>query len=1177
MKLFGSILLFLTILISSCSAPKSSTNAKFGLSFLNSDYDTGGLMVFGKNNRTNEYVGKNLTAGVNEFELTNGTWDFIAIAWGSASNIMEGTSKCGRVEGVNLSGEDTSVNFILTQDQCEKNDVFGKRVTFESNFQIAPITILNCTNINAGDDPDINDIAKKCFMGGAKSMKLKIPEFDENGSVSTANALSSRCFDFSSTPQLATTIKVPIFNDQASPLQVIYEAYTGSGCTGNVIALNSKQHNKTRLKYQPANQINYVFAQVDYCQAERNTQSVLLNSVGGSYYMICSKAQFIEAFSASNDTNMYVLAKNIDFEGEEMSQHLLNIGSGGELVGQGFTLSNFTLTSTGPVENQALFKTVAGTIRELNITDVTADYDFTVVTTQGAGILIGQSTAAAQFEKISMARVTLDVTIDTNMDGFGIFCGICQNHTGLSDIKIDASQILLSGNSTPTLTGVGFIAGQFAGNLSTSSVTNSSILANDSFTLVSKVGGVLGFNSASSFVSDINVETVSIKIQSPSQSIGGFVGFASELNNFMRTYINASIEVPAGATQPDIGGAIGKLTSAGAPIITSINTKISITGGAKPAGGIVGTDLGTGTVYTFVNADTNLSGEGTCGGIVGNGSGASYIKYARTRGVINCPTASIGGIAGTTGATLVSVHSKSDLTNTSSAGSGGLVGNATSGSISDSMFTGSISFANNVNNGLFVGTTTGISISNIVSTADNLAGGYDVAGSASTGNTTVSANCYFMNQASIASGTSCQGYGTTLALVSDFNTGSPDPTYWKTASGVIPQLHSDLLQELFPNSAGAIIKPYSITGVDRWNAIANVMNIDVNSHLPYSSFLLTGTIDFANDSSLFHQWPVLRGRFNGNNQIIRNISYDSGSYGSGLFGTIYEGSIVNGDNIKGKLILENINFQSSSTSSPMGILASQVSLTAGESLIANIILKNSSVSSNTAINGTGLIGAISADPSSNIYISDIKIINSTFTSSASDNLGAITGNFNAGTTPSAPNLQNIFIDSSSLIDGSGQNYVGGIIGTGTGLIGFGLISEAEVRGAEYVGGAFGYLSNTSVIQTSIISAIITSAGTNVSGIVGGCATSSVMNSYTTSTLNGGATHVVGTGCTASSSFSTSSGRVHNTSSSVSAETVSQIQSDYSLFISNLNDSTFAFYYDFGNIPRLRLEEHLRSL
>ncbi len=1179
MKLVGPLfIVFLVLILSSCAGPKSSSSAKFNLSFLNSDYDAGGLMVFGNNKTTNQYFGKNITAGVSEFELGNGQWDFIAIAWASASNPMEGSTKCAKVEGQNLSGEEVTVNLVMSEDECERNSVFGKKVSFESNFQIAPLTILNCSNLDAGSDPDLSDITKKCVLGGAKSMKVKILEFEESGTISAANALTSRCLDFSSSPQLATAIKLPLFNDPVSPLQIAYESYTGAGCTGTKEVLNSKAHFKTRLKYTAVNQINYIFAQINYCQDERNTQSVLLNflSVSGQY-IICSKAQFIEAFTSPNNSNSYILGKNLDFESEEMTQHTLSIATGGALFGLGHTITNFTLTSTGAIDNQALFSTVDGEIRALNINGVIADYDFTSVTNSAAAILIGSTTANANLEKISISNSSLDLDVSVDMNSIGFLCGNCQAQSTIEDIIIIGATINLTSISSPTLTGVGMVAGYFSGNLINGLLSNSSITSDSGFSTLSKIGGAIGFNSSNSYITDIHATNVSLTLNSNSQSVGGLIGFGSELNTFKRIYVDGSISIPVSTTQPDIGGVVGKITSGGSPIISSISSKVTINGDAMPTGGIVGTDLSTGSIYTFVYADTNITAKGTCGGIVGNAQGVTSISYARTKGIINCPDSSVGGIiASTVSTALNSVHSKSDLSNSSTAGSGGLVGQSSLGvAITDAIFSGEVSFFDTINNGTLIGKVTGASsFTRTLSLFDNSTNNDSIVGSSSSGQIS-STDCYELNKGSAPLVATCTQQVLQMSLLNNFYLTSPSENLWNTSSNLIAQLQSDLVQELFPDEIGAKIKPFSITGTARWNAIAKIIDIDPTSLFTYGHFKLENNIDFGNDPALFHQWDTLKGSFRGNDKTISGITFDSSFDGSGIFGNIYEGTII--EDGKKKLYLNNIHFTSTDSVGPMGILAAQVSITAGEVTISDIEVSNSSVLNDSPNAGTGVIGDLTMDGTSDILISKLKITNSSFKSTGTDYAGAVVGNFNSSlSSPTNYQIQDIFVDSTSLVEALSNNFVGGIIGSAQNLKSFGLISEAQVKGLENVGGAIGRLNGNSQVVSSMSGQNIVSAGSAVGGIVGNCTTGSVVTSYTTSTQNSGATNIAPGGCGIISSYSVSSGQIYNSGSTLSASTILELKSDPTIFRSNLNDSTFAFYYGFGDIPRLRIEDSIKE-
>ncbi|MGK0367657.1 MAG: hypothetical protein ACI9QD_000795, partial [Thermoproteota archaeon] len=120
-------LLILILLFASCSQ-KTTTPAKLKVSLGSlvgsaalSTYATGGLVVWGSK------IGSSGFSFAQTFqapfpidmsiELDNGQWNFYAIAWDGASNLI-GDTRCDNLNNVSLSGADVDVSFSMNQLKC---------------------------------------------------------------------------------------------------------------------------------------------------------------------------------------------------------------------------------------------------------------------------------------------------------------------------------------------------------------------------------------------------------------------------------------------------------------------------------------------------------------------------------------------------------------------------------------------------------------------------------------------------------------------------------------------------------------------------------------------------------------------------------------------------------------------------------------------------------------------------------------------------------------------------------------------------------------------------------------------------------------------------------------------------------------------------------------------------
>lgn len=151
MKVWLLIFVLLTAIGCAPEAPQEVTKAKIslGASVAIQSYP-GGLFFYAQHRDSDARRSIRLQRDTEEVELPNGTWDFTVIGWegdnGASSTLYTGVTKCGRVNGKKLDGEDTSVTFTLSTDQCNSPLYKGGITSADANG-FKPIHFHSCTNI----------------------------------------------------------------------------------------------------------------------------------------------------------------------------------------------------------------------------------------------------------------------------------------------------------------------------------------------------------------------------------------------------------------------------------------------------------------------------------------------------------------------------------------------------------------------------------------------------------------------------------------------------------------------------------------------------------------------------------------------------------------------------------------------------------------------------------------------------------------------------------------------------------------------------------------------------------------------------------------------------------------------------------------------------------------------
>lgn len=211
----------------------------------------GGVMVWGRNPGKQRVMAIALPPGATSatFQLDTGLWDFAAMAWaGSGANeLLEGATRCFARTGVDISGEQSSVNINLQTD-CSDNDASN-----EANFSNigsdplqagslwTPLHIMTCvdfTDVTGATAPDNSACTDPQEGGNFRSyrivMLIQPPEGGPPGP-----GLQSKCLNTTVSPlndlvldqSGGNPIRIPL-GSGLFPIPTRIEAFTTTDCSG---------------------------------------------------------------------------------------------------------------------------------------------------------------------------------------------------------------------------------------------------------------------------------------------------------------------------------------------------------------------------------------------------------------------------------------------------------------------------------------------------------------------------------------------------------------------------------------------------------------------------------------------------------------------------------------------------------------------------------------------------------------------------------------------------------------------------------------------------------------------------------------------------------------------------------------------------------------------------------
>ncbi len=236
-------------------------------------------------------------------------------------------------------------------------------------------------------------------------------------------------------------------------------------------------------------------------------------------------------------TENYMLMNDLDFINQNDNIRIYNTFTG-KLEGNNFAIRNISV-------NSYLFQTVQGTIKNINIQNVT-------------------------IKKATVANIGLMSTI---------------NHAYITNVNIQNEKLELDTGNNMTVHAGGLIGNMSSSNIENTSINNIQINANDLNSTFS-IGGLIGYiqdnnTIKNSFVQDLNInETSSLNVE----GIGGIAGSTqtdSTYKNITNCYVIGNINT----TKGNGGGIVGKAENI---YISICMSKVNINAQEDNIAGIVG-------------------------------------------------------------------------------------------------------------------------------------------------------------------------------------------------------------------------------------------------------------------------------------------------------------------------------------------------------------------------------------------------------------------------------------------------------------------------------------------------------------------------------------------------------------------------------------------------------------
>ncbi len=333
------------LILAGCAAKGEKTSAELKLfsgQLAISSY-TGGVMLWGSSTDGQNAFGKLLTSNTFEIELSNGTWNFVAIGWDGGTQ-MTGTPHCAAAKAIELGGEAVAVDLSLSNSNCADSIISSGATTgsFDYTFPRLQASICNSDAPLDGTGCGVSGV------GYASSVQAFFPAYAKvDGamvSVDIASGLKDNCHTVdgaTAVGQALSPFSIPT-GGAGSPLLTIVRAYMGdSDCEGLTdTALSSPIDytfptgllggggaplfagtytvNPSPYSHQVAS-LELAMDKATLCSAERIAASPFAAGEGdlGRPYVICSITQLDgiggDANWSTYNSSHFILGKSVDY------------------------------------------------------------------------------------------------------------------------------------------------------------------------------------------------------------------------------------------------------------------------------------------------------------------------------------------------------------------------------------------------------------------------------------------------------------------------------------------------------------------------------------------------------------------------------------------------------------------------------------------------------------------------------------------------------------------------------------------------------------------------------------------------------------------------------------------------------------------------------------------------
>lgn len=621
------ILMATLIFITSCGGGPEKTKASltFGTNFLQVSNSDGGVYLIGKNLDTNDDFAIAPTNFDTEFELTNGKWQFIAVAWDGLADPtkkLEGAIKCANIT-TELTGEDTTVSLELLPANCN-DPAFGPAYARDISGNPLPTSIRACGNE-----------LSSCVNSTPRSARVIIKEKDPVTGI-TKDGITSRCFsdsdsstseifDVSSNLKLLQTTLRTSFNK--------FEVEYYSDATCNIfdyrfVSKNSFTPSANWSVYSNGTKL-FISTLVPICDTVSGSSNIPFNNKDGTVSYICNLSQLQEVQTSALANIDIEFLRDVDLGAATYTNPIITSNFTGSIRGNNHRIFNGTLDGSSQTNSFGIFSSINGSttyIQDLKVENI----NLISPTSSGyaSGVLAGSVSGGTQLLDVEANNITISA-VGSSM--VGALVG-SYSHSSPTDMMSD--QI--------------------------GSVSNIQISA----TNASQVGAAFGkiaWSDQTSKASSLEGSLINITIQD-SNTIGGLVGEAQMNGVFNRLHVDGlKMEMISSATPSNwFGGVIGKDSGSAARKIKDISITDSWIGtdtkpftAAGKIGGVIGiSDTAGGVLENIlvrnleINAIENTATPNAVGGILG--SGKLTIQNALFDGVIDTDLSDVGGVIGAT-------------------------------------------------------------------------------------------------------------------------------------------------------------------------------------------------------------------------------------------------------------------------------------------------------------------------------------------------------------------------------------------------------------------------------------------------------------------------------------------------------------------------------------------------